>query len=192
MNLFFSPVAGQWAGVGRGFFLFYTSHLERNFNRIAFTVLACSFSLLQNIFIFPFFLILPLAWEYTNEDGCFSSFCVQCDYYFFLIRQVHPSFRRRRLRKGVRPLPVLFLWGWIWWPAIKVSWLQSTVKYHRLYNAHVYKSSFLRVHVPASNRVRINTTNNFMETFLLLHKKVRHLLPGAGGKIYDLTAQCEG
>lgn len=133
MNLFFSSVAGKWAGVGRGFFLFdFASRKKLQSDRLYSFLVLFSFFLLQNILIFPFFLILPLAWKYTNKMDVSLLFVFNVIIIFCLIRQVHPSFRRRRLRKSVRPLPLLFLWGWMWWPAIKVSKLQSTVEYHRL------------------------------------------------------------
>lgn len=101
MNLFFSSVAGQWAGVGRGFFLFdFASRKELQSDRLYSSRLFFSLFLLQNILIFPFFLILPLAWKYTNKMDVSLLFVFNVIIIIFLIRQVHPSFRRRRLRKA--------------------------------------------------------------------------------------------
>lgn len=69
MNLFFSSVAGQWAWVGRGLFLFdFASRKKLQSDRLySSRLFFFYFFLLQNILIFPFFLILPLAWKYTNK-----------------------------------------------------------------------------------------------------------------------------
>jgi hypothetical protein len=138
-------ILSQSRAMGRGrarrLSLSFASRKELRSNRLHSSVFAWYFP--QNILIFSFF--SSSSCIRIHDDACSSLFLFNVIIIIFLIRQVHPSFWRRRLRKSVRPLP-----------AVPVGMNLMTRNQSLLiainrripstsYSAHVHKSSFLRV-----------------------------------------------
>ena len=166
MNLFFSLVAGHGQGQARRPSLFFITRKE--LQRESPLQFGCSLFLLQNIQIFLYFplnfLSLPSAWECTKMDVSLYLLCSML-LFCFLIRRVNPSLWRRRLRQSVRPLPAV--------PAAMnlMTCNQSLlIAINRRIQSTTMRTSinlFFFMFMPESNRVGMNTINNFTEIFFL-------------------------